>query len=379
MRLRCLLALFIILAVTPSARAHPLAQNAMWVVFAPDRIRVAVNVSVREIGIAQQVPATDGNFDRDELDAAAKRDGDYLLRHLTLAAEGRELAGRVVKVTPPATIGTNTEQTFYQYEIEYPLTAAPPARIAFRQEMLREFSYAPGQSWDVSYVLRLKRSDTPEVTTGLLRGQATTEFPTGFDDASAQVDAARTFRDYLRHGVWHILTGYDHLLFVTALVLATMSFWEMVKVIAAFTVAHTLTLVLSVLNIFRLPPWIVEPVISASIVFVAVENIVWPNRTRGWLRLGVAFGFGLVHGLGFAGGLLDAMEGLPRLGLGIALLSFSLGVEIGHQLVVLPLFGALRLGQAKWRTPFRAAVLRYGSGAISLAGVYYFIVAVTAA
>jgi hypothetical protein len=73
------------------------------------------------------------------------------------------------------------------------------------------------------------------------------------------------------------------------------------------------------------------------------------------------------------------MAGLPRLGLGVALLSFSLGVELGHQLVVLPLFGALRLGQRKWNGAFRGAVLRYGSIAISLAGLYYFVNAVTSA
>jgi hypothetical protein len=93
----------------------------------------------------------------------------------------------------------------------------------------------------------------------------------------------------------------------------------------------------------------------------------------------VAFGFGLVHGLGFAGGLLSAMEGLPRLGLGVALLAFSLGVEIGHQVVVLPVFGLLRLGDVKLHAVFRERMLRYGSIVISLAGVYYLINAITSA
>lgn len=354
----------------------------MWVVFAPDRVRVALNVSLREIAVAQHLtPVAEDTYDSDDLESAAKHEGEYILGHLALTADGRTLTGSVVKTTPPAILGTSAEQTYYQYELEYPLTTAPPVRVSFRQEMLREFSYSPGQPWDVNYVVRLKRHDATEITTGLLRGQATTDFPTGFGEPSAtvRIDAWRTAREYTQHGIMHILTGYDHLLFVSALVLATMSFWEMVKVIAAFTLAHTFTLVLSVLNILRLPPWIVEPVIAASIVFVAVENIIWPNRTHGWLRLGVAFGFGLVHGLGFAGGLLDAMEGLPRLGLGVALLSFSVGVEIGHQVVVLPLFGALRLGQLKWNGAFRDPLLRYGSIVISLAGLYYFVHAVRAA
>ena len=188
------------------------------------------------------------------------------------------------------------------------------------------------------------------------------------------VTTARTFADYLRHGVLHILTGYDHLLFVGALVLATLSFWEMFKVVAAFTLAHTATLALSVFDVFRLPPWIVEPAIAASIVFVALENVVRPARAHSRARLAVAFGFGLVHGLGFAGGLLDAMAGLPATGIWVALAAFSLGVEIGHQAVVLPLFGMLALGRRKLRVGIRAPALRYGSAAISVCGAYYLFV-----
>src|SRR5205807_1459282 len=79
-----------------------------------------------------------------------------------------------------------------------------------------------------------------------------------------------------------------------------------------FTVAHTLTLALSVLNIVTLGERVVEPMIAASIVFVAVQNVFWPRQSRGWTRLAVAFAFGLFHGLGFAGGLKEAMAGMPR-------------------------------------------------------------------
>jgi hypothetical protein len=154
-----------------------------------------------------------------------------------------------------------------------------------------------------------------------------------------------------------------------------MNFWEMVKVIAAFTAAHTITLALSVFDIVRLPPWVVEPVIAISIIFVALENILWPRRAHSRLRLAVAFGFGLIHGLGFAGGLLDAMAGLPRIGTWIALGAFSLGVEVGHQVVVLPLFGTLAAGRQQLHERFTRPALRYGSLLISLCGVYYLCVA----
>ena len=288
------------------------------------------------------------------------------------------LTGKVIKLTPPPAF-RDAEQTFYQYELEYLLSGPPPVEVSFFQEMLKEWPYAVGTAWDVSYVVRAKRADANEVSTWLLRFQQPMQIRTGWPSApgtaAAKSDGWRTIGEYLRHGVMHILTGYDHLLFVAALVVATTSFWEMVKVIAAFTLAHTITLAFSVFDIFHLPSAIVEPVIALSIVFVALENVFWPQRAHSRVRLAVAFGFGLVHGLGFAGGLFEAMAGLPVVGIWVALLAFSLGVEIGHQLVVLPLFGALAMGRRKMRVASDAALRRYGSAAISCGGTYYLVVA----
>jgi hydrogenase/urease accessory protein HupE len=373
---RALLCFFALIFCRALASAHPLLQNVLWVKFAPERVQVAVDVSVREIALAEHFPVGLEIQAVDEgLTQAAERHRTYVLKHLQLSAEGRALEGRVLRVTPPAQFGF-VEETRYQYEIEYLLEARPPAgEVSFQEDALKEISYAPGQAWDVSYNVRFEPYGATELATALLTSRQPLILPTGLapEKSTVSVSAARTFGEYFGHGVMHILTGYDHLLFVSALVLAAMSFWEMVKVIAAFTLAHTLTLTLSVFNILRLPSFIVEPVISASIIFVAVENIFWPGRAKSWVRLAVAFGFGLVHGLGFAGGLLDAMEGLPVLSLGLALLAFSIGVEVGHQVVVLPLFGALRFGQARCSEGFRAALLRYGSACISLAGLYYFV------
>ncbi len=373
--------LLFLLAVVP-ASAHPSLQDSMWVVFAPERIRVAVNVSVKEILVAQQGAASEvESFDATTLNAAAEKHRDYVVKHLQLTAAGRELTGQVTALTPPD-VFTSVEKTFFQYSLEYPLTGPPPANVTFRHDMLREFPYSVGQSWDVSYVVRVKREGSDEVSSWLLRYQQPSELPTGWEAApgqaskAAEVDGWRTFGEYLHHGVMHILTGYDHLLFVSALVLATLSFWEMVKVIAAFTLAHTITLALSVFDIFRLPSSIVEPIIALSIVFVALENVFFPRRAHSRIRLAVAFGFGLIHGLGFAGGLLDAMEGLPAIGIWIALAAFSLGVEIGHQVVVIPLFGLLALGRSRLRESMQGPLVRYGSTLISVCGMYYLFVSV---
>lgn len=376
-----LLACFIFLAVRPAGHAHPSLQNAMWVQFEPQMVRVAVNVSLKEILVAHGVaPGASGGVDPTALERSAEEHGRYVLSHLALSVEDVSLTGTVAKLTPPRLFG-DPEKTFYQYELEYPLAGPPPAEVAFFHSMLKEWPYAAGTAWDVSYVVRTKRLDSAEVSTWLLRNQERASFPTGWPGAAqptAQGGAAdgwRTFREYLWHGVMHILTGYDHLLFVAALVIATAGFWEMVKVIAAFTLAHTLTLALSVFDIIRLPSSIVEPVIALSIVVVALENVFWPQHAHSRVRLAVAFGFGLVHGLGFAGGLLDAMAGLPAIGIWIALAAFSVGVEIGHQVVVLPLFGLLTLSRHKLHAGFNSATLRYGSLAISCCGAYYLVAA----
>jgi hypothetical protein len=160
-------------------------------------------------------------------------------------------------------------------------------------------------------------------------------------------------------------------------VLAAAKLWDLVKVVTAFTLAHTLTLTLSVLNVVSLPGRVVEPMIAASIIFVALQNVFWPGGRTGWTRTAVAFAFGLFHGLGFAGDLKEAMAGMPHLGLGAALAGFSVGVEAGHQLVVLPLFAVLFA--IRHHSPIRArgvlagAILRYGSCAISIAGMFFLI------
>jgi hypothetical protein len=195
--------------------------------------------------------------------------------------------------------------------------------------------------------------------------------------ASSRLATARLAQEYVRHGVAHILSGYDHLLFIAALALAVRTLWDLIKVVSAFTLAHSLTLTLSVLNVVRLPSHVVEPMIAASIVFVALQNVILPERSRGAGRLLVAFFFGLFHGLGFAGGLLGAMEGMPGMAVGLAIVAFSAGVEIGHQTVVLPIFGALtatrRAAPPAAQVPGR--VLRYGSAGIVVAGAFYLVAA----
>lgn len=191
---------------------------------------------------------------------------------------------------------------------------------------------------------------------------------------------ASLFKAFFYQGIHHILTGYDHLLFIIALVLAAATFGELIKVVTAFTIAHTITLTLATLSVVHLPAAIVEPFIAASIVFVALQNVFWPNRAKGWSRMGAAFFFGLFHGLGFAGGLIEAMQQMQTSTMLLAICAFSIGIEFGHQMIVLPLFALLKTVRLSQTDPLAQTKLsfnlqRLGSAGISLAGMYYLCLA----
>jgi hypothetical protein len=176
--------------------------------------------------------------------------------------------------------------------------------------------------------------------------------------------------DYGREGVWHIWIGFDHILFLLSLLLPAVglwlagawrpverfgpAFWDVLRIVTAFTVAHSITLSLATLGLVTLPSRLVESAIAASVVLAALNNVFPLLQDRRWM---VAFGFGLVHGFGFASVLVDL--GLPQGALALALLGFNLGVEAGQLAIVaafLPLAYRLR---ATWF--YRRAVLLGGS------------------
>ena len=186
--------------------------------------------------------------------------------------------------------------------------------------------------------------------------------------------------NYLTSGIHHVLSGWDHLLFATALVLALTGFWEVFKIIGIFTVAHSISVVATALHGSELmPSWFVEPVIGGSIVFVALENIFRKKITLNPQRIIVVFLLGLVHGMGFGGALLEDLQGIEGNAAAWAIAAFCVGVEAGHLCVVAPLSGALKIGRDTGGETFRQAVLKWGSAVIALGGCYYFITAVRTA
>jgi hydrogenase/urease accessory protein HupE len=182
-----------------------------------------------------------------------------------------------------------------------------------------------------------------------------------------------TMQRYLVTGIEHIFLGYDHIAFLVAIVLWARRLVPVIKVVTAFTIAHSITLSLAALQIVVIPSAIVEPAIAASIIFVAVENFFSRDVDGRWK---VTFAFGLIHGFGFAGALQEM--GLPANAVVPALAAFNVGVEIGQVAIVSIVVPALilldSLFAADRAKPVRAAALVYTlSAVITVLGSYWFL------
>jgi hydrogenase/urease accessory protein HupE len=181
-----------------------------------------------------------------------------------------------------------------------------------------------------------------------------------------KAEAARGAGSFFPLGIEHILTGYDHLLFLLALMLRGGGLWSLLKIITAFTIAHSITLALAALDVVMLPSVLVESVIALSIAYVALENLL--PRYAVSRRWAVSFLFGLVHGFGFSSVLREI--GLPKENLLLSLLNFNLGVEAGQLTVVLLVVPILmRLKSKSWEPRMVATV----SGVILAVGLVLFV------
>ncbi len=187
---------------------------------------------------------------------------------------------------------------------------------------------------------------------------------------------------FLREGIRHILTGYDHVLFLLCLLLPSVmrrtpqgwrpverlsqAVWPVVGIVSAFTVAHSITLALAAMKVVSLSPAFIEPAIAVTIILAALDNVwpIFPVR-----RVVVTFVFGLIHGFGFAGVLAEL--NLPTSAFVSALLQFNVGLELGQLLIVVSVTGVL-FG-LRQRPQYRAWVIRGGSLAAMLVGVLWLI------
>ena len=187
---------------------------------------------------------------------------------------------------------------------------------------------------------------------------------------------------FLQEGIRHILTGYDHVLFLLCLLLPSVmrrtpqgwrpvdrlsqAVWPVVGIVSAFTVAHSITLALAAMKVLSLSPAFIEPAIAVTIILAALDNVwpIFPVR-----RVVVTFFFGLIHGFGFAGVLAEL--NLPTSAFAWALLQFNLGLELGQLMIVISVTAVLFL--LRQRPNYPAWVIRGGSMAAILVGVLWLI------
>lgn len=301
----------------------------------------------------------DGKVQRRELAQAATRLDEVVreLFHLKVNGESVDLG----KATPPEWQGAEEE--------------ADAARLQEVHVNLHfERPWKDGRKpFGISADVFRKLGDKHSVIAAVIQGGdsqqtvLTSEFAGLLYDPEAVVQAEPqgSALEMLKLGVEHILTGTDHLLFLVTLLVVVGTWRQLLGIVTAFTVAHSVTLALAVFAVVQLPEKLVESAIALSIAWVAVENLVSGAGTKRWL---LTFGFGLIHGFGFAGALRE-LE-LPKQGLLQSLLLFNLGVEIGQLLVVLPLLPViLWVRRFEWGVMFQRVV----SGVALVAALWWLV------
>ena len=362
-----------------------------------DSARARITVRLAPLDVSRFPWAAGAGADLD------RRLGTYLTEHLQLHA-----AGTPCPVTEgPTRLGTTPDRVVVAWQV----TCPSPRDLEIASSMLLDV--APSHL----HFVRARLAGQPSLERVLSDAERT--WPIG--DATGSAAVGNSLADFLLLGIEHILTGYDHLVFLLGLLLLGGTLRDVVRIVTGFTIAHSITLGLAVFGVLRPERAPIEALIGLSIALVAAENL-WlasgrrpaarwtvtvallvlaaaAARGRGVvptltllglalfsacylglvarvvrpapLRAAVAFVFGLIHGFGFAGVLLEAE--LPSDRLARALFGFNGGVELGQLLAVLALWPLLQLARRYRGGALHRAVVEYGSAAILAVGVFWFV------
>ena len=349
----------ILLLVAGLAHAHKPSDSYLAIHSDGRTLRGQWDIALRDLEYAVGLDADgDGAITWGELKAKQAEVDAYVLARLVLRADGA-----VCSLRPDEHLVDDHSDGAYA--------------------VLRFAAQCPAESFKTVEVEYSLFFDLDPTHRGLLRVERGGDTTTGIlspERPRLEVSAEgrsklRQFADYVREGVWHIWIGFDHILFLVSLLLPSVfvlqnktwmpaerfrdTFWDVFKVATSFTVAHSITLSLAALSVIALPSRLVESTIALSVVLAALNNI-WPLvHGRRWA---VAFGFGLIHGFGFASVLTDL--GLPREALLLALVGFNVGVELGQLAIIAVFLPAAYALRGTWA--YRRLVLVGGSAAITL-------------
>jgi hydrogenase/urease accessory protein HupE len=332
------------------ARAHDVSYAHLELAWTDASVRAALTVHQDDAALILRVPMPEWFLEREFLARAGPALADSLARRWSVTAGGTPLAFRLLSAEP------DPKGRGVQLVAEAPLARAAPS-LEVRGPVFPELG-GHETFLTVERQGRLLRQDVLD-----------TRHPVARVFASGAPGTFAVLRTFVPAGIHHIAIGPDHILFVLGLLLLGGSLQRLLRVVTAFTLAHSLTLSLAALGLVHVPSRLVEPVIALSIVFVAVETLRSRGTTRD-LRAWLAFLFGLVHGFGFASVLAEF--GLPREALGWALAGFNLGVEIGQALIVVA--AAPLLAWVARRSPrAHAGVVTGLAVVIALAGATWFV------
>lgn len=323
----------------------------------------------------------------DELASRAEAIGRYIAGGLQVVADGHDVTGGVTAVRPVLEPYFATGAPAVG-RVEVEVTFAAPAPV---EELRLRLSLFAGVTTRHRAVVQIRWVDSasgqpPAPRSYTLEGQSEIVIRR----APARENLIARAAAFLGWGVHHIFSGFDHLAFLVVLLVASARLSQVVKIVTAFTTAHSITLLLAALGVVRMPVRITEAAIAASIIYVAAENLFRQRARFGAARRWpLAFGFGLVHGLGFASALRErliaAPGDAPSVGrLLLPVLAFNLGVELGQLAVVAMVFPLLALARGIARRHERAeggaafgGLVAATSMPILVLGLYWFLQRIT--
>ncbi len=315
-----------------TATAHKPSDSYLTIELQGTQITGQWDIALRDLDFALGLDADgDGNITWGEVRSRHDEIAAYAGARLALRGDGQPCTLQV----GTQMVDTHTDGAYSVLPLLVACTAATPAAL--------EVGYTLFADLDPQHRGLLKLTTPTGTRTAVLGPQAN---PQSFSlGAAAAGSTWAQFVTFVREGVWHIWIGFDHILFLLALLLPAVGVWQarrwqpverlapagwdVLRIVTAFTVAHSVTLTLATLGWVSLPSRLVESAIAASVVLAALNNV-WPLfQGRRWL---VAFVFGLIHGFGFASVLADL--GLPKDALVLALVGFNIGVELGQIAIV---------------------------------------------
>lgn len=346
-------AIFFLFQLSQTLLAHDLNSSYTEITVRPEdnAISTVLIVDVTDLKQLFQVDENDdGAVTPDELEIHLQEMQDYFFGKLHVELGGDEIA---LESETPVVTGDGIGNTFVKFGFHQTVEALP-WKLTLRLNLFEDFSPLHKNLVKVTrggeFQQAILTIDYPEYT-----------FSFSGDDVSLFSQSAQ----FIWLGMEHIFIGYDHILFLLGLILLGGKLMNLVKMVTAFTIAHSITLILAALHIVTLPGRLVECVIALSIVYIAVENFVVRDSEQRWV---IAFVFGLMHGFGFANVLSEL--GLPTSGLIVSLLSFNVGVEIGQITIVAFMFPAI-----VWisRSAFQKRIVYAVSSLILVLGLVWFL------